>query len=45
MGGGVSRCKAVTLANQPNHLLTRCLLDEDHTGDHVPSFTDEDRNS
>lgn len=40
-----SRCKAITLANQPNHLLVRCRLEEGHLRDHLPDFSDEDRNS
>lgn len=39
------RCRAITLANQPEHLLTRCSLEEGHPRDHIPSFSDEDKNS
>lgn len=40
----MARCKAITLANQPRHLLTRCSLEEGHPKDHRPSFTEEDEN-
>ena len=40
----MSRCKAITLGNQPGHLLVRCKLEEDHPRDHIPSWDEEDRN-
>lgn len=40
----MSRCKAITLANQPEHFLVRCALEEGHAWDHTPSWRDEDRN-
>lgn len=41
----MSRCKAITLANQPTHLLVRCGREEGHSGDHVPDFRPEDANT
>lgn len=39
------RCKAITYAGQPGHLLVRCKLDEHDTGDHQPSWAEEECNS
>lgn len=39
------RCKALTFAGQPDHLLTRCSLDEGHPeNNHLPSFSEADKN-
>ncbi len=41
----MTRCKAITFAGQPEHLLVRCALEEDHEDhNHLPSWSDEDRN-
>lgn len=44
----MSRCKAITFAGQPNHLLTRCSLEEGHIEEgvhnHVASFSEGDAN-
>lgn len=39
------RCKAITYAGKPDHLLTRCSLEAGHDqANHVPSWSDEDKN-
>jgi hypothetical protein len=39
------RCTAITYAGQPDHLLTRCSLPAGHAQqDHIPSFSEEDKN-
>jgi hypothetical protein len=38
------RCRAITFAGQPGHLLVRCRLAEGHKKDHRPTFREEDSN-
>jgi len=38
------RCRAITFAGHPGHLLVRCHLAEGHEKDHRPTFREEDRN-
>jgi hypothetical protein len=40
-----TRCKAITFAGQPEHLLVRCSLPaEPHHANHVPSWSEADSN-
>ena len=38
------RCRGLTFAGKPGHLLVRCKLTSGHDRSHEPSWSEEDRN-